>query len=73
MTHNVCTGCGGISENPGVCQTDKCLKNGSSLASCACEDGSHTGAKDEGSMNAGGSMEENSKKTEDSNPETPAT
>ena len=42
MTHYVCTGtCGGVSDTPGVCQTEDCPKKGQPLASCECEDGEH--------------------------------
>lgn len=42
MTHYVCEGdCHGVSENPGVCQTEGCLNYQKPLSECHCEDGKH--------------------------------
>ena len=47
MTHYTCTaGCGGESEQPGVCQDEDCLKEGQPLTPCDCTDGEH-GVDDE--------------------------
>lgn len=43
MTHCVCTGgCGGVSDQPGVCQTENCPRHGTPLQECDCEDGEHS-------------------------------
>ena len=42
MVHYICTGgCGGVSETPGVCQTEGCSLHGEALKECNCEDGKH--------------------------------
>ena len=42
MTHYVCTGgCGGVSDNPGVCNAQNCSLNGKPLKACHCADGNH--------------------------------
>lgn len=47
MKHYICTGeCAGVSEKPGVCQSQTCSKHGVPLSECECEDGKH-GKKDE--------------------------
>ena len=47
MKHYICTGgCGGSSQEEGVCQAETCLKHGLSLEECECEDGQHR--KDQG-------------------------
>ncbi|OGI69489.1 hypothetical protein A3A09_00070 [Candidatus Nomurabacteria bacterium RIFCSPLOWO2_01_FULL_42_20] len=44
MKHYICTGgCGGVSESPGVCQANVCVKKGHSLIECDCADGKHGG------------------------------
>jgi len=48
MTHYICTGgCGGVSENPGVCQTEDCPKHEQPLDECNCEDNKHYGRQEE--------------------------
>ena len=45
MTHYVCTGgCGGVSENPGVCNAQSCSKFNMPLTECHCGDGNHNEA-----------------------------
>lgn len=45
MTHYVCTGgCGGESDEPGVCEAEFCKKEGQLLTPCECTDGSHANA-----------------------------
>lgn len=40
--HYVCLGeCGGVSENPGVCQSTHCSKHDHELVGCTCHDGLH--------------------------------
>ena len=42
MKHWICTGgCGGVSDKPGICQTDTCPKHGQPLTECDCNDGQH--------------------------------
>ncbi|HEY4509411.1 MAG TPA: hypothetical protein VJC15_00275 [Candidatus Paceibacterota bacterium] len=42
--HYICTGgCEGISDKPGVCQTEGCADEGKPLKECNCEDGLHNG------------------------------
>ena len=42
MPHYICTGgCGGVSDAPGVCQTNGCPKHEHNLVECDCEDGNH--------------------------------
>lgn len=42
MPHYICTGeCEGISQKPGVCQTEGCSMKGKPLESCECTDGTH--------------------------------
>lgn len=42
MQHYICTGgCGGQSENEGVCEARYCKKEGEPLTSCTCDDGLH--------------------------------
>jgi hypothetical protein len=43
QTHYVCSECGYLSQHHGVCQTEGCMQEGSSLKPCHCEDGNHTG------------------------------
>lgn len=44
MPHYICTGsCGGVSDNPSVCTTEGCTKEGQSLKPCECTDGEHAG------------------------------
>jgi protein PhnA len=47
MTHYICKGgCGGVSEEAGVCEADGCANQYELLEECNCEDGKH-GAKGE--------------------------
>lgn len=40
--HYICRGgCGGVSDKPGVCKIDECLKHGKPLTKCDCKDGGH--------------------------------
>lgn len=40
--HYVCRGtCGGVSEEPGVCQAEHCPRYHAPLERCACADGRH--------------------------------
>ncbi len=41
MKHYVCPICGGVSQNPGVCQTPGCTHEGHELVECNCTDGTH--------------------------------
>lgn len=42
MTHYICTGgCGGVSDNPGVCNAKSCMKHDLPLTVCHCTDGKH--------------------------------
>lgn len=42
MEHYVCKGtCGGVSEVPGVCQTEGCPRQHAPLEKCECTDGHH--------------------------------
>jgi len=44
MPHNICTGgCKGVSDTPGVCQTEGCAKHDQPLIECSCGDGNHDG------------------------------
>ena len=46
--HYICTGgCRGISDTPGVCQTEGCPKYGQPLEECGCENGKHYGKWEE--------------------------
>lgn len=46
MTHYVCTGgCGGVVEEPGVCNTETCPLHKHELKACSCEDGQHAEVK----------------------------
>ncbi len=48
MPHYICTGgCKGVSDTPGVCQTEGCSLEGHTLEECNCIDGEHWGAFDE--------------------------
>lgn len=48
MTHFVCTGeCAGVSEDPGMCQSEQCSRKGKQLKACACEDESHAPVKED--------------------------
>jgi len=38
MTHHVCESCGGVSDVPGICQTEGCEHKGSPLKECDCGD-----------------------------------
>jgi len=37
MPHFICDACGGVSETPGICQTNDCEKNGDELKECNCD------------------------------------
>jgi hypothetical protein len=40
--HYICKGrCEGLSDTPGVCQTEDCADEGKPLKVCNCEDGLH--------------------------------
>ena len=42
MAHFVCTGgCNGVSEAPGVCNINSCMKEHQPLTICNCKDGQH--------------------------------
>jgi len=42
--HYICTGgCKGVSQTPGVCQTDGCPKHEHPLEECDCVDSKHYG------------------------------
>ena len=42
MTHYICMGgCGGVSEESGICETDGCANQYELLEECTCEDGKH--------------------------------
>lgn len=42
MTHYICRGgCGGVSEEAGVCLADNCRNHWELLEECECEDGEH--------------------------------
>lgn len=44
MIHYICTGtCKGVSDKPGVCQTEGCPKHHAPLEPCDCADGKHYG------------------------------
>lgn len=46
--HYICTGgCKGVSDKPGVCQTEGCPKHKHQLKECDCTDGKHYGAFDD--------------------------
>lgn len=46
MEHYICTGgCKGVSDKPGVCQTDGCPKHEHQLEPCGCTDSKHSGFK----------------------------
>ena len=39
MAHYICTGeCGGVSEEPVVCQAENCTMHGEPLKECMCSD-----------------------------------
>lgn len=41
--HYVCEGsCGGVSDNPGVCESEDCENHGMNLVECTCTDGMHS-------------------------------
>ena len=43
MQHFVCKGgCGGVSQEAGVCQASTCSLHGHPLSACDCADGMHT-------------------------------
>ena len=45
MPHYICTGgCRGVSDTPGVCQSEECSFQGHQLEDCNCIDGEHWGA-----------------------------
>jgi len=45
MPHYICKGgCKGVSDKPGVCQTDDCANHNHRLEECDCVDGKHYGA-----------------------------
>jgi len=51
MAHYICTGgCKGVSDKPGVCQTEECSKFGQQLFECMCTDGEHSNMADEDLM-----------------------
>ena len=38
MSHYICEGeCGGVSDQPGVCQTEGCSRHSQPLVECRCE------------------------------------
>ena len=40
--HHICTGgCGGVSEEKGVCLAKDCARHDKPLAYCNCQDGNH--------------------------------
>jgi hypothetical protein len=39
--HYVCSECGGVSKQAGVCQTDNCIQQGMELKVCHCDDNKH--------------------------------
>lgn len=41
-THYVCSECGGVSGDSGVCNTENCSRAGDSLLECNCSDGEHS-------------------------------
>ena len=42
MTHYVCTGgCKGVSDKPGNCNAEACVKHGQPLTPCNCADEKH--------------------------------
>lgn len=41
MTHYFCPECGGVSDKPGVCQTDGCASKGQALRECNCDADEH--------------------------------
>lgn len=44
MSHYICTGgCGGVSEEAGVCQSEGCVKNSQPMTECNCSDSMHEG------------------------------
>lgn len=46
--HYICTGgCGGVSDKPGVCQTEGCADYQKPLRECHCEDGLHEQVKEQ--------------------------
>jgi hypothetical protein len=46
MTHYICTGgCNGVSDTPGVCQSETCSLHKHELKECNCTDGQHTEVK----------------------------
>ncbi len=51
MAHYICEGtCKGVSDTPGVCNTEGCVKHQQPLSECDCTDGQHNGKQihDEG-------------------------
>jgi len=48
MKHYICTGgCEGVSDKPGLCQTEDCPKFEQPLDECNCEDGRHNSIRKE--------------------------
>ncbi len=48
MAHYICTGgCKGVSDTPGVCNAEDCVKHGEPLQECSCTDGKHEGMQEE--------------------------
>jgi hypothetical protein len=41
MTHYICSECGDVSTQPGLCRTENCMQQGASLKMCNCEDNIH--------------------------------
>lgn len=41
MEHYYCPVCKGVSDHPGVCQTEGCTNKGQPLQACNCTDGKH--------------------------------
>ena len=48
MTHYICTGgCGGESEEPGMCKAEDCPLYAEELEECNCKDGTHEKREEE--------------------------
>ncbi len=39
--HYICPECGGVAEQPKVCETEGCSREGEPLQMCDCQDGQH--------------------------------
>jgi len=49
--HHICKGgCGGTSDNEGVCQTEGCPNIGHPMEACDCTDGQHGASSDASQM-----------------------